>query len=282
MTKFDEFESAFRSASKARFHLSDVRVRKVMVVTDLQSAAAAAFCERVQTFLGHLGDAVAWEVTPPDALETVQGLLERVEAAAPDLIVTYRNLGTEAWRYPWSLGVHLDVLTQATTTPVLVVPHPKDEPAQTLTPINEVMVVTDHLTGDDRLVNHALRYLGADGTLVLTHVEDQHAFDHLLDVISKVPEIDSELAKARIGAQLLKEPRDYIDSVQDSLRAGRPGLNVASEVRIEHELPAYRRLVEQHGVDLLVTNTKDAEQLAMDGLAHALAIELRAVPMLLL
>ncbi len=280
--KLDQIESAFRSAAKARFHIADVKLRKIMVVTDLEKAEASAFTERVQGFLTHLGSALEWDVTTPEALGTVETLLGEVESAAPDLIVTYRNLGTQAWRYPWSLGVHLDVLTQAISTPVLVLPNPRDEHDHALTAVEKVMVVTDHLTGDDHLVNQALAFVGTAGTLVLTHVEDAAWFEHYLSVISKIPEIDSGLAKDLIGRQVMKEPRDYIQTVQDVLQKARSDMNVASEVCLDQELPTYRRLVEEHQVDLVVMNTKDEAQLAMHGLAHALAVELRSVPMLLL
>jgi hypothetical protein len=40
--------------------------------------------------------------------------------------------------------------------------------------------------------------------------------------------------------------------------------------------------VRQSGVELLVINTKDDDQLAMHGLSHPLAIELSDLPLLLL
>ncbi len=49
-----------------------------------------------------------------------------------------------------------------------------------------------------------------------------------------------------------------------------------------NHLRDYRRLIEEHKVDLLVMNTKDDEQLAMHGLAYPLTVELRNTPMLLL
>ena len=44
----------------------------------------------------------------------------------------------------------------------------------------------------------------------------------------------------------------------------------------------YRRLVEEHQVDLLVLHTRDEEQLAMHGRAYPLAVELRQIPLLML
>ena len=44
----------------------------------------------------------------------------------------------------------------------------------------------------------------------------------------------------------------------------------------------YRRLVEEHEVDLLVMSAKDEDQLAMHGLSYPLAVELRQIPLLML
>ena len=44
----------------------------------------------------------------------------------------------------------------------------------------------------------------------------------------------------------------------------------------------YRRLVEDHRVDLLVLNTLDGDQLAMHGQAYPLAVKLRGIPVLML
>ena len=49
-----------------------------------------------------------------------------------------------------------------------------------------------------------------------------------------------------------------------------------------HYLNDYRRLLDEHEIDLLVLNTKDDEQLAMHGLAYPLTVELRETPMMLL
>ena len=46
--------------------------------------------------------------------------------------------------------------------------------------------------------------------------------------------------------------------------------------------PAIDWLIERHQVDLLVLNTKDQHQLAMHGMAYALAVELRQTPLLML
>ena len=43
-----------------------------------------------------------------DDFESVKDLLDRVEENRPDLVVTHRNLRSEAWRWPYSLGEYLE------------------------------------------------------------------------------------------------------------------------------------------------------------------------------
>ncbi len=116
----------------------------------------------------------------------------------------------------------------------------------------------------------------------LTHVEDEATFGRYMDVISKIPTIDTDEARESVREQLLKEPQDYIDSCVEVL--GKAGASVTVEhlVVFGHHLSEYKRLIEQHEVDLLVLNTKDEDQLAMHGIAYALAVELRQIPLLML
>ena len=107
-------------------------------------------------------------------------------------------------------------------------------------------------------------------------------FDRYTDVIGKIPSIDTDNARARIEAQLLKEPRDYIDSVRERLAADKVDIEVESVVMLGHQLSDYRRLIEEHEIDMLVLNTRDAEQLAMHGLAYPIAVEMRNIPLLML
>jgi hypothetical protein len=113
-------------------------------------------------------------------------------------------------------------------------------------------------------------------------VERLPVFDRYLDTIAKIPEIETETARELIERQLLKEPGDYIQSCRSAIT--RQGLPVTIEaiVTLGRRLVEYRRLIESHGVDLLVLNTFDEDQLAMHGLAYPLAVELRQIPLLML
>jgi hypothetical protein len=291
MDKVDQFESAFRSAAKDVFHYRRRSIASMLVVTDLRGAAAQRFTHDVRAFTAALGENedVHYVTIEGDRFESPKDLLEIVDEQRPDMIVTYRCLHSEAWRWVFTLGAHVDVLTQATTTPVLLLPHPTDAGEAQLSGGSEspgltdrVMAVTDHLTGDERLINAALTFAEPHGTLVLSHVEDDATFDRYMQVIGRIPEIDTDLAEERIKAQLLKEPADFIRSVAQALRAAGVACELQDVVLMGHHVKQYRDVIEAHEIDLLVLNTKDEESSAMHGLAYPLAVELRDTPLLLL
>lgn len=284
MSSVDQFQSVFRAADKAVFRTKLPQRKRVLTVSDLEGYSAEGLHGRVQGFLACLGEDVEWFSAAPDSSQSVRELLDLVEQNRPDLVVTYRNLHSEAWRWPFSLGVHLDVLTQATEVPVLVLPHPESGEVfdRGLTGTDRVMAVTGHLQGDDELVNEAAAVVSEGGTLWLAHVEDETDFERIMDAISKVPSIDTESARELLLAQLLKEPRDYIRRCRVGLAPHLPSLKVEEVITLGSRVSDIKDLIEAHDIQLLVLHTKDADQLAMHGLAYPLAIELRETPLLLL
>ncbi len=286
MTRVDQFESVFRAAARTVFEPEPVEIDSVLVVCDGDGSAAEEFAARARSFLGVLDkrENLRWRTVTGSEFRTVPDLLDRVEAEHPGLICTHRHLHSESWRWPYTLGEYVDVLTQATTTPVLVIPHPERPEFQELAGRHpqSVMAMTDHLTGDHRLVNYAAHFTEPGGRLLLGHVQDDTIFERYMEAISKIPTIDSEVARKEIQARLLKDPEDYIKSCREGLARSAPELTVESMVTSGHHIRVYRSLIEEHEVDLLVMNTKDEDQLAMHGLAYPLAIELRAIPLLML
>ncbi len=286
MTNVDQFESMFRSATREVFHHKRIEIDSVLVVTDRDDTGAGDFGDQARNFLRVIsGDAnVRWRDVAGSEFTTAGELLALVESAGPDLICTYRNLHSGAWRWPYSLGTHLDLLTQHTGIPIMVLPHPDAERSadHALTDTDTVMAITDHLAGDERLVNCALRFTQSGGTLWLTHVEDEHTFDRYIGAISKIATIDTDEASKALQEQLLKDPEEYIRGCVEVLRREGAPVNIESLTTFGSHLAEYKKLIDEQEVDLLVLNTKDQDQLAMHGIAYALAVELRHVPLLML
>ena len=286
MTKVDQFESMFRSASREFFKYERVNIESVLIVTDRDEVKAKLFGEQTRQFLKVISDddKVRWRDVNGSEFQTAGELMALVEFAAPSIICTYRNLHSTAWKWPYSLGTHVDLLTQHTDIPVMLLPHPDAERSarHAMENTDTVMAIADRLTGDHLLVNYAVRFTENSGTLWLTHVEDETTFDRYMEVISKIPSIETDEARKDVREQLMREPRDYIgDCVSVLLEAG-THLQVEHLITFGHHLAEYKRLIEQHEIDLLVLNTKDEDQLAMHGIAYALAVELRQIPLLML
>ena len=231
MSSVDQFTSVFNAASKTAFQFSPPKLENILIVTDLESDAATRYTENAKTFFCKTTTS-EWSTVNGEDFKTVKDLLELVESRKPDLIVTYRHLHSEAWRWPHSLGEHLDVLIQVTDTPVILTPHPDKEgiPEHTMKNTDSVMAINDHMAGEDALVNHATLLTMTGGTLHLTHIEDEAIFDRYMEIIGKIPEIDTETARETILAQLLREPSDYIDSTENVLSEKRDDLNIVKHI----------------------------------------------------
>ncbi len=286
MPQVDQFESVFRSALKEIYSYHPLEIRSVLLITDLQGAEAQAYQEKIETFL-HKSRGVNhtdYLLVQGNEFSTTAELLELVAQYSPDLIFTYRNLHSRAWRFPHSLGEHLDVLLQKTEIPVMVLPHPQAgyEADHAFRDTSEIMVVTDLLAVNDRLIDHAVAFSQAEGSLYLSHVEDRRIFERYMDAISKIEVIDTDLARERLKEQLLKEPEDYFHSCAEVLKREFPRLKVRSLVLFGDLVAEYRHQIESRQLDLLVLSAKDERQHAMHSVAYPLAVELRQIPLLML
>lgn len=286
MSTVDQFESVFKAAAKVTYRHKKPAIQKILLVTDLVDAQSKLYLNSVTGFFEnslslHEAD---WSVLYRNDFETVKELLEKVEDSRPDLIVTYRNLRSPSWRWPYSLGEYLDVLTQVTSTPVLVLPHPdRDDSTEFLSrrPVN-VMAVSGHMCGEGTLINYSSAFTPSGGKLLLSHVEDKATLDRYLDAIEKIPDIDSDVARETLLNRLLNDAKDFSESARHGLKEAGLDISVECMAQLGSRLDDYRKLIEDGKVDILVMHAKEDDQLAMHGMAHPLAIELRAVPILLL
>lgn len=274
----DEFESMFRAAEREPFVSSDIPINRVLFIGNPDTQL-----QQVQSCFSRLAEPTEWTILPEADFSNVDDLLSRLASQSPDLVVTHRHLKDHAATSRHSLGAYLDALTQATSVPVLLLPGTAAEPASLTDQIcNEVMVVTDHISGDNLLVNYGTRLAPEEGTVFLCNIEDDAVYERYMQAIARIPEIDTEEARTLIISQLLKESADFIESCIDELSAQHPRMKFESIVDRGHHLTQYKQLIQSNAVDLVIAHTKDDDQLAMHGLAYALAVELRDTSFLLL
>ncbi len=283
MHQIDEFESRFRRAEREAYVFADVPIESVLILTDGSRDEAGALRAALSSFLPRIGDADKWRFLSADDYHNVGELLERVDAEQTDLVVTYRHLQERSFVPQHSLGVYLDVLTQATAIPVLLLPGTAAAPISLVDRVTQrVMVVADHIAGDARLINYGARMCTTGGTMWLCHVEDDAIFEYYIRAIERIPEIDSDQARILIGTQLEKNAADYIETCIQVLNADGPNVAYHADVTRGHHLTAYRKLIDEHAIDLVVANTKNEDQLAMHGMTYSLSVEMLDVPLLLL
>jgi hypothetical protein len=283
MTLLDRFQSVFKSASKTYFSVQETPADRIMMITDLVADQATNYMQATRSAVPALGDAATWDCVGQGDYHSLEELMDRIEHGGWDLLVTYRNLHTPNV-YPYSLGTYLSVLTQVVQIPVLVMPRPNPDGSLAKSAACEnVMAVSDRLAGADRLVSWGARISAESQSLSLVHLEDDIVFERYMEAISKIPEIDTDTARAQVHRRLLSEPKDYVDSCRSTLAAtGWDPSGLRSEIKMGHRIHDLTKLVTKHEADLLILDTKDDDQLAMHGLAHPIAIEFRQLPILML
>jgi len=282
--RVDEFESLFKRAAKERFRYDRPAISRIVLVTDLDQNSSQSLLRKVRKYLAILdGDLVSWIILVGDEYDRKSSLLDKILDLQCDLVITYRNLKQTDKNTPSSLGAYLDTLAQAVSIPVLVLPDEKHwDDQKCMQDTSTVMVMTNHLVSDNRLINYAVRFTQVGGTVQLCHIEDGAVFQYYMSVIEKIPSIESSEARAKIREQLLKQPEDYMGSCIEVLVDHNITARPEAHVLMGRALEEYRRLLDQYQADLLVFHTKDEDQLAMHGMAYALAIEFRHCPLLML
>ena len=283
MDHIDEFESMFRLAERELFEHATIPIESVVFITDQAADESKRRRHEVQEFLPLLKNVNSWREITSDQYSNVGELLAMLDEHQTDLVITYRHLQEQSLVPQHSLGVYLDVLSQVTTIPVLVLPGTSAHPKPLSDHIcDRVMVVADHISGDNGLINYGSRMCPDNGTLWLCHVEDDSTFERYMRIIERIPQIASEQARELIEATLLKEAQNYIDTCIAELKDERPSVSYESRVTRGHFLKQYTELIASAEIDLLVTNTRDEDQLAMHGMAYSLSVELIDTAMLLL
>ncbi|WNJ16137.1 universal stress protein [Pontibacter sp. G13] len=285
MSDLGAFESVFRRALRTPYEYEEIKPKHILVIVDLNPEQSAQFLNDLQAYLLpslHPSNYQMTCWTQSDFAPWPQ-LKSRIQQLAPDLIISYRLLWMQDRTAQKSLGSYIDLLSQDTQIPILVMPNPLMFSMPKLNAsAGAVLVATEHDYEDHRQVNYALAFARKDAPLILVHIEDEDTFEYYQAAIAKIPDIDTEAARETLHRQLLADPEHYADSVRETLVTKRPELSVDTYITFGHLITAYRKLMADHLSDLLVVNSKDDTQLAMHSIGYSLAVEFRETPVLLL
>jgi hypothetical protein len=261
----------------------EVEIRRVLVVTDDRAGEPSAQRKAIAAFLPVLdADRPDWQVLDVGTETTVPSLLSLVRDIGPDVVVSRRNLGDAAGGAGRSLGVLLDEMLWELPIPVLILPDGWGASVGAAGAPRTVMVATDHLTGDNQLVDYGARFTPDDGRLILAHIEDDESFERYMSEIEKIPEIETSVARQRLRERLMQSPRDYVAACTRELQDAGFTARIDSVVRFGHQANDYRALVDAHGVEMLCLHTERDDAPAMLGMAMMIASRFRELPLLLI
>ena len=99
MGRIDLFESVFKAATRDVFEFQSAAVNKVLLVTDVTDDEARRYRDRLDVWLEHLR-VEEWDLVTGMRAADIGNLLTAVERAQPDLVCTWRNLHSNAWKWP--------------------------------------------------------------------------------------------------------------------------------------------------------------------------------------
>lgn len=285
MSDLGAFESVFRRALRTRYEYEAVSLTNVLVISDLVEEEESGFLTSIKAYLqSKFGDTpYELKVLGKKDVAPWAHLRARIHQINPDLIISYRMLWVEDITAPKSLGSYIDLLSQDTEFPLLVMPHPRlHDINEILNKPGAILAASEHAYANHRQVNYALKFVENGAPLVLVHIEDEDTFNYYMDSIEKIPSLDTEVARDSLHDQLLAGPVHYAESVQEYIEAHFPNIDIQTHIKFGHLITAYQELLKAQLVDLLVTNTKDDTQLAMHSIGYSLAVEFRQIPVLLL
>ena len=283
MSTIDQFESVFRSAIKPAYEPNKVTFSKVLLVTDLEESVLTKYHEEIRLLLQSMGNGSEVELVdlPRELSQNVEQLVSEVQRHSPDLVITHRHLHA-GQKLLYTLGDHIEVLTQVTEVPILLFPHHSDWEKGRFKQPSRVMVLTDQLNDHPRLIDAALTIVQEEGLISLAHIEDEAQYQRYMNFISKIPEIDTEVARTSIKDQMFREAEAFVEVIKTTLEERLFKVNVHSDIRMGHQLQTYVSMVELNHIDLVVIQSKDEDQIAIHGLSYPLAVELKDLPLLIM
>ena len=281
MSTIDQFESTFRSAIKPTYKYNKISIIDVLLISDLDSNAAQHFQTQVQSFIASLGQVL--NLTTLDAKQSsdLSELLNTINQVQPQLIITHRHLHSMYDEHVYTLGDHIEVLTQTTHVPILLFPKGLIQSELSLVSPSKVLVLTDQLIEHPKLVDYALTLMAETGQLSLAHIEDEVQFERYIDMIAKIPEIDTDSARAFLKEQMYKDAQNFFSVIDQDIKDQNLAIEVQASFRMGHKLKTYVSIVGENEVELVVIQGKDNDQIAMHGLSYPLAVELNHLPLLI-
>ena len=213
---------------------------------------------------------------------TKSDLLNLIEADQADLVVTHRHLYETFTDPHLGLGTYPETLLQSSTRPLLILPHYLDPGFLPATEkLEDVLVISDHFSNSDELINWSAKFVSDSGSLWLTHVESELGFNRYMKAIERIPELDTDIARTTLRRELLHESNSYIHNCKQQLSRSNPALAVEVLACMGHPLNSYRQWLSEEKHEMLVIPALGDDAFQQRALANHLAEEFPQIALLL-
>ena len=308
-SKFDEFESLFRSVVRPHLEVDPLPLERLLVVIDavgdqakhhgLTGVAASMadrfkvevllFCpvedESVRSTAEEKTEEIAAKITASgnsSRSEVAVGhlselILEKIGDFKPDFILlpslfSEKDAGLEGY----SLGGTVDKVLSKTGVPILLIEGDIAEPEKLWEHI--LLFVEEVPTAEPCIA--ATRTLAAKNAAAqMLHVIDSHMLSTVKRAFEVATELDTDNAVAALEKGLRRDIVHYLEGAKELL--DRTGHNSSFTVRLGDPVEVTRDIIQEEKPRLVVCNSVSPDQRLVDSVAYNLAAYLREVPLLL-
>jgi hypothetical protein len=239
MSKLDEFTSVFRRAVIPRIEVSEIRIPRLLLLTQGPLGAA---CEQVaQRLAARFGSEVVR--AEPAALR------ERIEAVAPSAVIAPED-------------EHTDALLIATPRPTLIIRKPQVDDIFT-------RIVAKIPGGRTELIEQfsiAFALCEPGGSVTLLHVLDRDRIEELAAVLEITPDIDTEEG----GRELLAAARTRMEHLlRGAVRTAEGGdIEVRADLRVGDPFAIVPEVAKECSLLILGSRRAHTEFLESRAYAH--------------
>lgn len=285
MPTIDEFESRFRRAIKPLYDYEEISISSVVLVLDGKAISDEDLenIKRCTKAIFGLNDPdLRIETFNISEFTSVVDCIRNIRALNPDLIISERLLGLPDTTLP-SIGAYVDSFSYRVDCPVCIVPFNfLKRNYEKCEALKNIMVLSESIQGDSKLVNFALNFVSIGTKLVLTDMINGKTFNYYIELVSKIASIETEPAREELQKLIVKMASEFEDDCITKLEEIMPDLAVAKHIDFAYKVQDYLNILNEHKADILIINSRTDEEKNLNTIAHSLAISVTDIPVMLI
>lgn len=308
-SKFDEFESLFRSVVRPHLEVEPLPLERLLVVVDavgvpdkhhglmgvtasmvdrfkvevvlycpVEDESSRQQAEKKSAEIADKISASGKQSQTEIAVGQLSGLiLEKIEDFEPDFILLPSLFGErDAGLEGYSLGGTVDKVLSKTGVPILLIEGDIAEPDELW---ENILLFVEEATTAEPCIAATRTLAGKNAGARMLHVIDSHMLGTVRRAFEVATELDTDTAIDALEKGLRRDMEHYLEGAKELL--DRTGHNSSFMVRLGDPVEVTREVIAEEQPRLVVCNSVAPDQRLVDSVAYNLAAYLREVPLLL-